>query len=115
MKRVEDFESAFTEEEKLALALLVERGFLVFADAKLEDVRQLDGSRHRTFRNQGRYDLILALKKIEKTEVEAKGPDAGEDAHEAVDGMQPGGEEPDVSSRDPEQAPKTRKNKGGAN
>jgi len=60
-----DLELIFTQEEKQAMSVLTARGFKPFIEAKLEDVRELDGRRHRTFRNQGRYDLILALKKAE--------------------------------------------------
>lgn len=35
-------------------------GFKYFTDAKLEDVREKDGRRHRTFRNAARYAIILA-------------------------------------------------------
>jgi hypothetical protein len=64
-RKMLDLETIFTEEEKAALSLLVSRGFKVFTEGKLGDVRELDGSRRRTFRNEGRYDLILALKKAE--------------------------------------------------
>ena len=60
-----DLETIFTEQEKQALSILIARGFKAFTEAKLEDVRDLAGKRHRTFSNQGRYDLILALKKAE--------------------------------------------------
>jgi len=60
-----DLDSIFSEEEKAALALLTRRGFAVLTEAKIDDVKTLDGNRHRTFKNQGRYDLILALKKAE--------------------------------------------------
>jgi len=57
-----DFDAVFTEAEKDALALLVQRGFRAFTAARLEDVRELDGRRRRTFRNRGRYDLALMLR-----------------------------------------------------
>jgi len=60
-----DLESIFSEAEKDALAVLSKRGFRPYTEAKLEDVKELSGRRHRTFRNQGRYDLILALKKAD--------------------------------------------------
>jgi len=60
-----NLELIFTQEEKQAMSVLTARGFKPFIEAKLEDVKELDGRRHRTFRNQGRYDLILALKKAE--------------------------------------------------
>lgn len=46
-----------------ALELLDASGFKIFMEAKLEDVREITGRRHRTFRNEGRYDLVAALKK----------------------------------------------------
>lgn len=57
-----DLESIFTPDEKAALNLLCKRGFKVYTEVKVEDVKELDGVRHRTFRNQGRYDLALMLK-----------------------------------------------------
>jgi hypothetical protein len=57
------FSEVFTEEEKAAIDQLLGRGFKAFAEAKMEDVRELDGKRRRTFRNEGRYDFVLALKK----------------------------------------------------
>ncbi len=57
-----DLETIFTPEEKAALQLLVQRGFEVFTEVRVEDVKELNGTRHRTFRNQGRYDLALMLK-----------------------------------------------------
>ena len=49
--------------QKDAVGLLEEAGFMAFTDARLEDVRELStGKRRRTYRNQGRYGLVLALK-----------------------------------------------------
>ncbi len=90
-----DLDSIFTAAEKRALATLVKRGFEAFAEARLDDVRELEtGRRRRTFRNSGRYDLVLALRhaapKAEDPgpdpEVEAGKPDPTEDpAPEAGD------------------------------
>ncbi len=61
-----DLETIFTEDERAALALLTRRGFRAFTRARLDDVRELDtGRRRRTFRNRGRYDLVLALRRAE--------------------------------------------------
>lgn len=58
-----DLDTIFTDEERAALALLVRRGFMAFTAARLDDVRELStGKRWRTFRNRGRYDLVLALR-----------------------------------------------------
>jgi len=63
---MKSFDKAFSREEEQALAVLQARGFKAFTEAKLEDVRELEtGRRRRTFRNQGRYDLVLALRSID--------------------------------------------------
>jgi len=63
-----DFESAFTEDEKEALAKLAQRGFQAFTAVRLEDVRELEGKRRRTFSHRGKYDLALVLKTVEDSE-----------------------------------------------
>ncbi len=66
MRKQKDIGSFLSEEEKEAIAVLVRNGFSAFTEAKLDDVRELDtGRRRRTFRNQGRYDLVLAVKRID--------------------------------------------------
>ena len=57
-----DLESIFTEQEKAALSLLTKAGFQVFSEAQVEETRELEGKRLWTFKNEGRYDLVLALK-----------------------------------------------------
>ena len=68
MRKQKDIGSFLSDEEKEAIAILVGKyGFSAFTEAKLEDVRELDtGRRRRTFRNQGRYDLVLAAKRIDE-------------------------------------------------
>jgi hypothetical protein len=64
-----------TEEEKAAIAVLQVGGFLAFTEAKLDDVRELEtGRRWRTFRNQGRYDLVLACRKLAGREIAGSPP-----------------------------------------
>ena len=61
-----DFANTLPETVKAAIDVLVAAGFRAFTEAKLEDVRELDtGRRMRTFRNQGRYDLVLAARRID--------------------------------------------------
>jgi hypothetical protein len=65
----------FTEEQKNAIAVLLAAGFAAFADARLDDVRELDtGRRRRTFRNQGRYAMVLALRKPPEAPAPAAAP-----------------------------------------
>ena len=60
-----DFANTLPENVKAAIDVLVAAGFRAFTEAKLEDVRELDtGRRLRTFRNQGRYELVLAVRDI---------------------------------------------------
>jgi len=61
-----DFANTLPENVKAAIDVLVAAGFRAFTEAKLEDVRELDtGRRLRTFRNQGRYELVLAVRDID--------------------------------------------------
>lgn len=49
---------------RAAIQVLDDEGFEMFTSAKLEDVIELkSGRRRRTYRNSGRYDLIIAKKK----------------------------------------------------
>lgn len=45
-----------------AIEVLERAGFHHFIEAKLEDVREKNGKRWRTFRNHGRYATVLAKK-----------------------------------------------------
>lgn len=61
-----DFATTLPEPVKAAIDTLMAAGFRAFTEAKMEDVRELDtGRRVRTFRNQGRYELVLAARRIE--------------------------------------------------
>ncbi|WP_319525678.1 hypothetical protein [uncultured Desulfosarcina sp.] len=61
-----DFEKLLSSDEQAAIAVLQAGGFKAFTDAKMADVRELDTSlRLRTFRNRGRYQLVLACKDLE--------------------------------------------------
>lgn len=61
---------------KDAIAVLVENGFTAFAQAKLEDVYELDtGKRQPTFRNAGRYDLVIAMRTVEASDPDADSPE----------------------------------------
>ena len=48
--------------EKNAIAALESKGWRVMYDCKIEDGRNPDGTRQRTFSWRGRYDLVLMLK-----------------------------------------------------
>ena len=72
-----DFATTVPEPIKAAIDVLLAAGFRAFTEAKLEDVRELDtGRRVRTFRNQGRYELLLAVRRVEDL---AGAPDPEED------------------------------------
>ena len=61
-----DFATTVPEPVKAAIDVLLAAGFRAFTEAKLEDVRELDtGRRVRTFRNQGRYELVIAARRVE--------------------------------------------------
>lgn len=61
-----DFATTVPEPVKAAIDVLLAAGFRAFTEAKIEDVRELDtGRRVRTFRNQGRYELLLAVRRVE--------------------------------------------------
>lgn len=62
-----DLESIFTLEEKDALQVLKKKGFEVFTDAVIEDVRWFDSSGKRNFRSQvQRYAVVMVLQKVGK-------------------------------------------------
>lgn len=85
------FNNMLSEEEKSAIATLVACGFKAFTEAKLEDVRELDtGKRRRTFRNQGRYQLVLACRNLADRQLPEPEPAAEPVPHE------PSATEPDA-------------------
>ena len=52
-----------SDEEKSAIEVLISGGFVAFTEAKIDNVRELGtGMRRRTFRNRGRYQLVLACR-----------------------------------------------------
>jgi len=54
-----------SDEEKSAIEVLIAGGFVAFTEAKIDNVRELGtGMRRRTFRNRGRYQLILACRDL---------------------------------------------------
>lgn len=54
-----------SDEEKSAIEVLIAGGFLAFTEAKIDNVRELGtGLRRRTFRNRGRYQLVLACRNL---------------------------------------------------
>ena len=60
-----DFEALLTDEEKEAIAVLEGGGFLSLSDVKINDCRDLNsGKRMRTFKNRGKYDLVIACRKL---------------------------------------------------
>ena len=71
-----NFNDLLTEEEKAAISVLEAGGFQAFTEAKLEDVRELaTGKRRRTFRNQGRYQLVLACRNLSGRQLQAQATD----------------------------------------
>jgi hypothetical protein len=67
--RYDELRGLLSDEELGAIKFLESRGFEIFTDAKLEDGYKKDGGRHRTFTMAGRYNLMLALKKISERKV----------------------------------------------
>jgi hypothetical protein len=60
-----DFDALLTDDEKAAIATLEAGGFISLAEARLNDCRDLNsGKRMRTFRLRGRYDIIIACRKL---------------------------------------------------
>ncbi|GEM_PF-6495485 len=97
-----DLDSIFTENERAALALLVRRGFEAFTAARLDDVRELaTGKRRRTFRNRGRYDLVLALRHAAPAPAEDPEPEPGPKTEDPDPEPGPETEEPDPEAEDP--------------
>lgn len=76
----EQISKLVTEEEKNAIAVLLRGGFAAFTECRIEDVRELDTGRRRpTWRNQGRYDLVIGINnlkdrqpEVEEVDVEAE-------------------------------------------
>ena len=61
-----NFNELLSPEEQAAIAVLAAGGFKAFTEAKMADVRELGtGLRRRTFRNRGRYQLVLACRNLE--------------------------------------------------
>ena len=58
----EDIRPHLSAAEMKAVAVLEGRGWRVFLNTKIEETQEKDGLRRSTFRNQGRYDLVLALR-----------------------------------------------------
>jgi len=54
--------------EKHAIAVLEKHGWAVMYDCKIEDGRNPDGTRRRTFMRAARHDLVLMLKKADGRE-----------------------------------------------
>jgi hypothetical protein len=54
-----------SDEEKTAIEVLIAGGFMAFTEAKIDNVRELGtGLRRRTFRNRGKYQLVLACRDL---------------------------------------------------
>ena len=65
-----DFEALLTDEEKEAIAVLEGGGFLSLSDVKINDCRDLNsGKRMRTFKNRGKYDLVIACRRLAERSV----------------------------------------------
>ena len=50
--------------ETKAVAVLESEGWTVFINAKIEETQEKDGLRRPTFRNQGRYDLVVTKRAV---------------------------------------------------
>lgn len=62
---IEKIPEVLSDEEKEAIAVLTGKGFTAFTQVKVRDVRELEtGLRQRTFRNRGRYDLVIAIRDL---------------------------------------------------
>lgn len=58
-----------TPKEKDALAVLISSGFMAFTECKIEETRELSTGRRRpTWRNAGRWDLVVGFKKLAERE-----------------------------------------------
>ena len=63
-----------SDEEKSAIDVLVAGGFLAFTEARIDNVRELGtGLRRRTFRNRGRYQLVLVCQNLSDRKVSGSG------------------------------------------
>ena len=51
--------------ENNAIAVLEKHGWAIMYDCKIEDGRNPDGTRRRTFMRAARHDLVLMLKKVD--------------------------------------------------
>lgn len=66
-KRISPYEAYkgyLSAAELKAVGALESEGWLVLTDAKIDESGEKDGHRRRTFRNEGRYNLVLARRKV---------------------------------------------------
>ena len=62
-----DITKYLTEDEKNAISVLEAGGFISFLDVKIDDVVEVSSTlRRRTFRNSGKYKLVIACRDVEK-------------------------------------------------
>lgn len=80
-----NFNELLSPEEQSAIGVLEAGGFKAFTEARLADVRELGtGLRRRTFRNRGRYQLVLACRHLENRTRPSLSVDQDEAATEPV-------------------------------
>ena len=60
----EEYKGYLSAAELKAVGTLESEGWQLFVDAKLEETGEKDGKRRRTFRTEGRYNLVLACKTV---------------------------------------------------
>jgi hypothetical protein len=81
-----DFDKLLSSDEQTAISVLQAGGFKAFTDAKMADVRELGtGLRWRTFRNRGRYQLVLACKDLEGRQLPETAMESDLDLHPGQD------------------------------
>jgi hypothetical protein len=69
MDELERIVGGLRPSEKTAIEVLEKHGWAIMYDCKIEDGRNPDGSRRRTFMRAARHDLVLMLKKADGREL----------------------------------------------
>jgi len=60
----DEYRGYLSADAQKAIGVLEKEGWKLFVDTKIEESGEKDGKRRRTFRNEGRYQLVLAQKKV---------------------------------------------------
>lgn len=65
--RTSEIDELLNQDCKKAISTLLSNGFSIFTETALSDCRELGvGMIHRTFRHEGRYDIVLCIKRLTK-------------------------------------------------